>query len=66
VLTSRSTRELLQGATGAARRQTDVPGGSGLQAVEPFATLNPKTKGGMSAMAKKAAKGGKKKAGKKR
>ena len=47
-------------------RQAGVPGGSVLQAVEALRTWNPKVKGGMSAMAKKAAKGGKKKAGKKR
>jgi hypothetical protein len=34
--------------------------------VEARGSLNPTVKGGMSAMAKKAAKGGKKKAGKKR
>jgi hypothetical protein len=43
-----------------------VPGGSVLRAVEALRTRNPTVKGGMSAMAKKAAKGGKKKAGKKR
>jgi hypothetical protein len=59
------TREFLQGTT-APQRQVDVPGGSGLSAVEAFRTLNPTLKGGMSAMAKKAAKGGKKKAAKKR
>ena len=43
-----------------------MPGGSVLRTVEALRTRNPTVKGGMSAMAKKAAKGGKKKAGKKR
>jgi hypothetical protein len=52
-------------AMGAGSEQADVPGGSG-PAVRSEPSQTQRVKGGMSAMAKKAAKGGKKKGGKKR
>jgi hypothetical protein len=54
-------------ATSADYRQAGVPGGRGAAtAVKAPRTSDPTVKGGISAMAKKTAKGGKKKGGKKR
>jgi hypothetical protein len=57
----------MQRGDGARQRQVDVPGGSGTaMSVSAPRDGIPRVKGGISVMAKKAAKGGKKKGGKKR
>jgi hypothetical protein len=55
-----------QRSDGRPARAADVPGGSGLAVRRALAHAKSRTKGGISAMAKKTAKGGKKKGGKKR
>ena len=53
-------------ASSAGRRTADVPDGSGAAIRRMLLADESQTKGGISTMAKKAAKGGKKKGGKKR
>jgi len=65
--TSRAiTRGSAQRGDGRRRKQADVPGGSGAATRRELLAIDPTLKGGITAVAKKAAKGGKKKGGKKR
>jgi hypothetical protein len=65
-LLPRFTRESRNDASSAGRRTADVPDGSGAAIRRMLLADESHTKGGISTMAKKAAKGGKKKGGKKR